>query len=440
MAEAVSREVWFLRQVERQEYSSDFVQNITQLNNTMTSVSKYLIGMQKGIDDLDRDIFEVIQDFIEEIIIIFGGGEGGDSGFLWGDLKYIFQAIGGLFGLGNGILAVPAAMAQFLFSTFLAPLAGFAAAVGGIVAGAVGAVMGGFGTVLDAIFGTIDNDYVADLPIVNDHSQTIGQMRAELDQLTIHGMARVLTGDGYYHATPGTVRAEVIMIAAGGGGGTGRWDLAPGNHIGGSGGGGGGENHFTIHGSSLFEDDGSPRAIPYFCGAPGNGGQSNDASGNGGGNTTFDGIPVYGGQGGRRHGGLGVGGYGIVNGGSATPDADISQIDSLSGFGLFGGGGAGGRGASGSGNGSPGGRGGLNPGGAAGIGNGRGGDAPLVAPSVPTGGGGGGGGGYQNDGGTGAFPGGGGGGGGTGRSAGAGAVGKGGMGAQGSIYIIERAF
>lgn len=438
MAENVSREVWFLRQVERQEYSKDFVQNLTQLNNTMTSVSKYLIGMQKGIDDLDRDFLEVIQDFIEEIIIIFGGGDGGDSGFLWGDLKYIFQALGGLFGLGSGVAAVPAAMASFLFSTFLAPLGAFASAVGGIAASAIGVVMGGFASVVDAIFGTVNNDYVSDLEIINDHSQTIGQMRAELDQLTIHGAARVLTGDGYFYATPGTVKADVIMIAAGAGGGSGRWDLLPGNQVGGSGGGGGGEVHFTIHGAALFNPDGTPKPIQYACGMGGGGATANGGHGTGGGNTSFDSITAYGGQGGQWAGGGGAGGYGIVIGGSAAPDHDIALRDSLSNFGLYGGGGAGGRGASSS-VGAEGGRGGLNPGGSGGSG-GPGGDAPLPSSLAPTGGGGGGGGANGQRGGNGAAPGGGGGGGGRGAAGGAGTVGLGGHGANGTIYVIERSF
>ena len=80
MAEGMSREVWFLRQVEKQKYSEDFVQNITQVNQTLTSLSKYLISMQKGIDDLGRDIFEVIGDFVDELIILFGGGTGLEFG------------------------------------------------------------------------------------------------------------------------------------------------------------------------------------------------------------------------------------------------------------------------------------------------------------------------------------------------------------------------
>ena len=100
MADAVSKEVFFLRQVAGQQFSKDFVQNLTQVNNTLSAVGKYLISMQQGIDDLNRDIIEIIQDFIDEVIIIFFGG--GSSGFEWGDLHYIFQAIGRFFGLGTG--------------------------------------------------------------------------------------------------------------------------------------------------------------------------------------------------------------------------------------------------------------------------------------------------------------------------------------------------
>lgn len=437
----MSREVWFLRQVEKQQYSNDFVQNISQLNNTMASVSKYLISMQQGIDDLDRDIFEVIGDFIEEVIILFGGGDTGDTGFQWGDLKYIFQAIGRLFGLNSGTGSQRASadvMAGNLFSEFLSPLDDFQDAISSVVDGAVGGILGGFSDIVSAIFGIVNNDYVSDLDVINDHSRTIGEMRAELDQLTIHGMARVLTGDGFFYATPGTVRADLVMIAAGGAGGTGAWNLISGSRSGGSGGGGGGENHFVIHGSALFDPvTGMPRAIPYSCGAPSTGGAGNESSGQGGGNTTFDEIVVYGGQGGRYHGGAGVGGYGIVNGGSAAPDADPALRDSLSAAGLYGGGGAGGRGATGAGASQPGGRGGLNPGGA-GVTSGHGLNAPPVSRSAPTGGGGGGGGALHGRGGDGAFPGGGGGG-----SGGASAVGNiqpGGNGAPGVIYVIERAF
>lgn len=127
MSEPVSREVYFLRQVAKQQYSPDFTQNLVQVNNTLKAVSKYLITMQQGIDDLNRDILEVIQDFIDEIIIIFTGGTPGGSGFEWGDLHYIIEAIGRFFGFNGGpiagivdLVAMAAnALTEFFFPTGL---------------------------------------------------------------------------------------------------------------------------------------------------------------------------------------------------------------------------------------------------------------------------------------------------------------------------------
>lgn len=267
---------------------------------------------------------------------------------------------------------------------------------------------------------------------IDNHDNQINELRAEVDTLTIHGSARTLSGTGQFMATPGTVRAELIMIAGGAGGGAGRWDaLLAGNRHGGYGGGGGGEVHFIINGAALFEPGtDTPRVIQYSIGAGGDGASANEGNGWGGGNTYFDGITAYGGQGGTRGGGSGggTGGFGLVNGGSSTGDPD-----SLSPVELYGGGGAGGRGNGGNaGGGSAGGRGGLNAGGSAGGGN-----APLAPLITATGGGGGGGGAFGGRGGAGSAPGGGGGGGGGGTNSGN--WGPGGIGAQGIIFVIERA-
>lgn len=104
MADTMSREVWFLNQVSKQKYSDDFVQNLTQLNGTMTSVSKYLISMQQGIDDLNRDIFEIIGDFVDEMIILFTGGTGMDFGL--GALKPFFDNLKNIFGINNLMEAI----------------------------------------------------------------------------------------------------------------------------------------------------------------------------------------------------------------------------------------------------------------------------------------------------------------------------------------------
>lgn len=153
MADSQSREVFFLKQISNQDYSEDFAQNMVQVNTTIKALSKYLISMQKGIDDLNRDIIEVIQDFIDEVIIFFGGGAGGDSGFEFGDLKYIFQAIGGLFGFENLSGNNKPGAANNFFTNFLKPLEGFNNAIRGF---------------FDILFG-----FLEDVPIIGDVIESI---------------------------------------------------------------------------------------------------------------------------------------------------------------------------------------------------------------------------------------------------------------------------
>jgi hypothetical protein len=90
-----------LRSIDSAKYNKDFVQNIQSLNYATDFMADYMTVMQTGIDNANKDIIQKIQDFIEDLIIIFGGGDTGDSGFNWGDLKYIIQAIGALFGFGG---------------------------------------------------------------------------------------------------------------------------------------------------------------------------------------------------------------------------------------------------------------------------------------------------------------------------------------------------
>lgn len=136
MAESTSREVYFLKQVSTQKYNKDFAVNMIQVNNTLTSIAKYLIVMQKGIDDLNRDIIEQIRDFIQELIIMFNGGDFSELGLDWGDLKYVFQAIGSFFGLGNwfgsGDIWSPLQMVQNFFENFFKPFDFFKDAIGNI--------------------------------------------------------------------------------------------------------------------------------------------------------------------------------------------------------------------------------------------------------------------------------------------------------------------
>lgn len=112
----------------------DFQANIRDLNSSVSYMAQYLTVMQKGIDDANKNIIQKIQDFIEDLIIIFGGGEYGDSGFEWGDLGYIIQAIGALFGFQGiaGPINLLDAAAHFL-GNFLEPLGLFGEIVNGFI-------------------------------------------------------------------------------------------------------------------------------------------------------------------------------------------------------------------------------------------------------------------------------------------------------------------
>lgn len=123
MAESMSKEVYFLNQVANQKYNKDFAVNMVQVNNTLKSISKYLIVMQKGIDDLNRDILEIVRDLIRELIVIFNGGDLSSLDFEWGDLGYVLQAIGQFFGFplwsGSGNQWNPLQMAEHFVKNFV---------------------------------------------------------------------------------------------------------------------------------------------------------------------------------------------------------------------------------------------------------------------------------------------------------------------------------
>ncbi|MGY2036631.1 hypothetical protein ACW9HF_15220 [Nocardia gipuzkoensis] len=325
-----------------------------------------------------------------------------------------------------------------------------------IIAAAIAAILGGFGTVIDAIFGTVNNDFVADLPIINDHSQSITVLQAQIEQMILQGLAIKFVSNGTYYPNPELLSVEIIVIGAGAGGASGRWDIIPDNRRGGGGGGGGGEVHLSIP-ASLLPVDGSGNflPIPITIGAGGAGGTGSPSPGVGGGNTSFGSYVLGGGGQGGTGGGVNVngvggqGGAGMIpggnggNGGGFT-GAGTTQVPPTTGthstsfYDLHGGGGGGG-GGGGIGNSSgaiPGAGGGIGGASAGGASNGAAGTAPSAI--VATGGGGGAGSNAESGvtGGAGAFPAGGGGGGGGG--SGPGNNGIGGQGGNGILFVIER--
>lgn len=318
------------------------------------------------------------------------------------------------------------------------------------IAAAVASVLGGFLSVIDAIFGTVNNEYVEDLPIIQDHSHTLTTLVAQFNQLILQGNAIVFTSNNTYVPTDDVLWVEFIIIGAGAGGGAGRWDLIADQRGGGGGGGGGGEVHVKVPSALLPTSGGHFSGIQILVGAGGSGGTSSGNAGSGGGNTSvgpISGSPWLiggggnGGAGGGTPGGRvgGPGGTGMIPGGTGgtgglglASNPSTAGGNSVSAYSLNGGGGGGGGGGSDNGNiGSAGGAGGISAGGTVANPGGAG-----TAPSsiVATGGGGGAGAlDGANNGGAGAYPAGGGGG-------GSGTLSSNGNGANagnGVVFVVE---
>lgn len=118
-----SKETRVLKTIDSNRYpdtNKDFEKNVRRLNSSVDYMAGYMRIMQKGIDDANKNFIEQIQSFINDIIVLFAGGE--PTGIEIGDLKYIFQAVGALFGL-NGPFPISLINAVLhFFEGFLAPL------------------------------------------------------------------------------------------------------------------------------------------------------------------------------------------------------------------------------------------------------------------------------------------------------------------------------
>ncbi len=122
-----SQEARALRSINTESYDyRDQAKLLTKLTGDVSYMAGYMRSMQRGIDDANKNFIQQIQDLINELLTIIGGG--GDTGFDWGDLKYVFQAIGALFGFDSatGIASLfPINLfsaAWHFFSTYIIPL------------------------------------------------------------------------------------------------------------------------------------------------------------------------------------------------------------------------------------------------------------------------------------------------------------------------------
>lgn len=316
--------------------------------------------------------------------------------------------------------------------------------------GLISVLFGGFANVLEAIFGTADNSYVANLAIITNHTAQLSEMRDSIEQMTARGRAVVFETSGWYQPPEGLVTLRLGGMGAGAGGAAGAWNLVPANQRGGGGGGGGGYSEIEITAALLPKTGGvfDPIRVDIFL--AGNGGTGSGGAGGGGGNVIFGAnlatpyATFQGGTGGLvstlSSGGGGTGGFGMipggVGGGGARDDGDtVGHLGQPGGNSyateryIAGGGGGGGGGR----NSQPGGFGGNSVGAAGGTSSGQAGVSPH--PAMAIGGGGGAGGTTSTPGGAGGYPSGGGGGGYAQLTAGS--VTAGGKGGEAKLYVYE---
>lgn len=280
------------------------------------------------------------------------------------------------------------------------------------IGGAIGAILGGFASVIDAIFGTVDDDYVSAMPSQVATTVAVSSLGNRVTILEGGIQVAEFNNNGTWTKPPGMKSHRVVLVAGGGGGrrpSAGTGDAIPGGY-------GGGQGGLVNY---VYSDSDLTSTVGVLIGAGGAGATTDNTSGHAG-NATSLGSYIsagagFGGVGAEPQAGAGTQPEWQANGGHGQGAAAPTNVATAGGNGFLCIGGIPGT------SGGPGSAGNSPPAGYRGVGSGGGGGARS------TGGGG--------AGGAGGFPGGGGGGGGT-FSLG-GSVGSGGNGANGRAWIVS---
>jgi len=147
-----SKESSALRSINTDSYDyRDQAKLLTKLTGDVSYLAQYTRQMQQGIDAANDNFIQQLQDFINEILILIGGG--GDTGFDFGDLKYIFQAIGALFGFDTqtGIASIfPINLfsaAWHFISTYIFPVDNFGEFVDFLIDQFIATILDAFGDI-----------------------------------------------------------------------------------------------------------------------------------------------------------------------------------------------------------------------------------------------------------------------------------------------------
>lgn len=114
-----------LGSITAESYDKDQAKNLIKLNNDVGYMAAYMRKMQKGIDDANQNIIQQLQSFVNDIVVILGGGD--SQGLDLGDLKYVLQMIGAMLGFNTaggigGLLPLNAFTAIWhMLSTYIFP-------------------------------------------------------------------------------------------------------------------------------------------------------------------------------------------------------------------------------------------------------------------------------------------------------------------------------
>ncbi|RFZ41412.1 hypothetical protein DAVIS_02681 [Mycobacterium marinum] len=147
------------------EQTPKSAEEISRMLQTQQAQIRFLASnqkqMQKGINEATQNPIQQMQQFISDLIVLFGGGQLAQGVLDFGDLTYILPALGALFGFGDGPfpLNLIAAAEKFFFG-YVVPTQAFTDLLNHFI-----------GTWLEA-FG-IDEKFVAD---VKDLVTAVGEL------------------------------------------------------------------------------------------------------------------------------------------------------------------------------------------------------------------------------------------------------------------------
>src|SRR6516162_10113085 len=142
-----------------------------RLASDSTYMAAYMRKMQRGIDQANENFIQQIQSIINDIIVLLGGGSFGDSGIDFGDLKYVIQMIGALFGF-TSVDGIPLPLNLFdaawhFFSEYIFPVDNFQQVIDLIVDGVIATML----------------TFLGDIPVVGQAAEQLAVIISDIRDL-----------------------------------------------------------------------------------------------------------------------------------------------------------------------------------------------------------------------------------------------------------------